>query len=63
MRQALSFATLLWSFVFSSGCQAGELPLGTIKLPPGFHLAVYAEPSTAPGTAAYPSATGSPWSG
>jgi glucose/arabinose dehydrogenase len=43
MRPALSFSTLLLSLVLSCGCQAGELPLGNIKLPPGFHIAIYAE--------------------
>ncbi|MBI5580514.1 MAG: sorbosone dehydrogenase family protein [Deltaproteobacteria bacterium] len=43
MRPALAFSTLLLSLVFCSGCKAGELSLDSIKLPPGFHVSIFAE--------------------
>ena len=43
MRHALAFSTLLLSLVWCCGCGGGELPLGNIKLPPGFRVSIYAE--------------------
>ncbi len=43
MRSALAYSTLLLSLVLCSGCKAGELPLDHIKLPPGFHVSIFAE--------------------
>ena len=43
MRSALVFSTLLLSLALCPGCKAGDLPLDNIKLPPGFHVAIFAE--------------------
>jgi len=43
VRRALACSALLASLVLCYGCEAGELPLGNIKLPPGFHISIYAE--------------------
>jgi glucose/arabinose dehydrogenase len=43
MRSALAFSTLLLSLALCPGCKAGDLPLDSIKLPPGFHVAIFAE--------------------
>jgi glucose/arabinose dehydrogenase len=42
-KRALAFSTLLLSFALCPGCNAGKLPIDTIKLPPGFHVSIFAE--------------------
>lgn len=42
-RRALAGSALLASLALCSGCEAGGLPLDTIRLPPGFSISIYAE--------------------
>jgi glucose/arabinose dehydrogenase len=41
--EVLAFSSFLLSLVLCSGCKAGELPLDNVKLPPGFHISIFAE--------------------
>lgn len=43
LQRTLACSALLASLVLWPGCEAGGLPLGNIKLPPGFHASIYAE--------------------
>ena len=47
MRCALAFSSFLLSLLLGSGSKAGELPLDNIRLPPGFHISIFAEVSNA----------------
>jgi glucose/arabinose dehydrogenase len=56
-RRLLAFSAFLSTLIQGSGCQAAELPLNTIKVPPGFHVSIFAEVPNARSLALSPKGT------